>query len=105
LLLDRGELHTRHGRVLIGMSLVEDLAVVVLLALMPALGALAADRLLLVGRGLGIAALVLIPFVALAAPVLSPLLTRVARTRDQELFLLVALAIGLGTAALTQAVG
>ncbi|HEX2438998.1 MAG TPA: cation:proton antiporter [Methylomirabilota bacterium] len=105
LLLDRGELHTRHGRVLIGMSLVEDLAVVVLLALMPALGALAADRLLLVGRGLGIAALVLIPFVALAARVVSPLLTRVARTRDQELFLLVALAIGLGTAALTQAVG
>src|SRR5262249_25520966 len=30
---------------------------------------------------------------------------RVARTRDEELFLLVALAIGLGTAAVTQAVG
>jgi CPA2 family monovalent cation:H+ antiporter-2 len=105
LLLDRGELHTRHGRVLVGISLVEDLAVVVLLALMPALGALAADRLLMIGRGLGIAALVLVPFVALAARVVSPLLTRVARTRDQELFLLVALALGLGTAALTQAIG
>lgn len=105
LLLDRGELHTRHGRVLVGISLVEDLAVVVLLALMPALGALAADRLLMIGRGLGIAALVLVPFVAVAARVIAPLLTRVARTRDQELFLMVALAIGLGTAALTQAVG
>jgi monovalent cation:H+ antiporter-2, CPA2 family len=105
LLLDRGELHTRHGRVLIGISLVEDLAVVVLLALMPALGALAPDRLLAVGKGLGTAALVLVPFVALAARVVSPLLTRVARTRNQELFLLVALALGLGTAALTQAVG
>jgi len=105
LLLDRGELHTRHGRVLVGISLVEDLAVVVLLALMPALGALAADRLLMIGRGLGIAALVLVPFVAVAARVIGPLLTRVARTRDQELFLMVALAIGLGTAALTQAVG
>ncbi len=105
LLLDRGELHTRHGRVLVGISLVEDLAVVVLLALMPALGALAADRLLMIGRGLGTAALVLVPFVALAARVVSPLLTRVARTRDQELFLLVALALGLGTAALTQAIG
>ena len=105
LLLDRGELHTRHGRVLVGISLVEDLAVVVLLALMPALGALAGDRLLMFGRGLGIAALVLVPFVAVAARVVAPLLTRVARTRDQELFLMVALAIGLGTAALTQAVG
>src|SRR5215470_19923699 len=68
-LLDRGELHTRHGRVLVGISLVEDLAVVVFLALMPALGAFAPDRLLMIGRGLGIAALVLIPFVALAARV------------------------------------
>jgi monovalent cation:H+ antiporter-2, CPA2 family len=105
LLLDRGELHTRHGRVLVGISLVEDLAVVVLLALMPALGALGPDRLLVIGRGLGTAALVLGPFVALAARVVSPLLTRVARTRDQELFLMLALAIGLGTAALTQTVG
>src|SRR3989441_3645036 len=39
LLLDRGELHTRHGRIMIGISLVEDLAVVVL-NLIPALGAL-----------------------------------------------------------------
>jgi CPA2 family monovalent cation:H+ antiporter-2 len=105
LLLDRGELHTRHGRVLIGISLVEDLAVVVLLALMPALGAMAPDRLLAIGKGLGTAALVLAPFVALAARVVAPLLTRVARTRNQELFLLVALALGLGTAALTQSVG
>ena len=105
LLLDRGELHTRHGRLLIGISLVEDLAVVVLLALMPALGAGTPDRLLALGRGLGIAALVLVPFVAFGARVISPLLARVARTRDEELFLLVALAFGLGTAALTQMVG
>jgi K+:H+ antiporter len=104
-LLDRGELHTRHGRVMIGISLVEDLAVVVLLALMPTLSALAPNPVLAIGSGLGIAALVLVPFLALAARVVSPLLTRVARTRNQELFLLVALAIGLGTAALTQAVG
>jgi CPA2 family monovalent cation:H+ antiporter-2 len=105
LLLDRGELHTRHGRVLVGISLVEDLAVVVLLALMPALGAIAPDRLLMIGHGLGIAAVVLVPFVALAARVMAPLLTLVARTRDQELFLMVVLALGLGTAALTEAVG
>jgi CPA2 family monovalent cation:H+ antiporter-2 len=105
LLLDRGELHTRHGRVLVGISIVEDLAAVVLIALMPALGALAPDRLLAVGRGLGVAALVLVPFLLVAGRVVPALLTRVARTRDEELFLLVALAIGLGTAAVTQAVG
>jgi CPA2 family monovalent cation:H+ antiporter-2 len=37
LLLDRGELHSRHGRIIIGISLVEDLAVVVLIIVMPRL--------------------------------------------------------------------
>lgn len=105
LLLDRGELHTRHGRVLVGISIVEDLAAVVLMALMPAFAALAPERLLAVGRGLGVAALILVPFLLIAARVVPAVLTRVARTRDEELFLLVALAIGLGTAAVTQAVG
>ena len=90
---------------LVGISIVEDLAAVVLMALMPAFGALAPDRLLAVGRGLGVAALILVPFLLVAARVVPALLTRVARTRDEELFLLVALAIGLGTAAVTQAVG
>ena len=45
------------------------------------------------------------PFAYLAAKVVPPVMTRVARTQNEELFLLVALAIGLGTAALTQAVG
>jgi CPA2 family monovalent cation:H+ antiporter-2 len=104
-LLDRGELHTRHGRVLVGISLVEDLAVVVFLALMPALGVLAPDRLLLIGRGLGVAALILVPFFLLAARIVPPILTRVARTRNDELFLLVALTVGLGAAAVTESVG
>jgi CPA2 family monovalent cation:H+ antiporter-2 len=104
-LLDRGELHTRHGRVLVGISLVEDLAVVVFLALMPALGVLAPDRLLLIGRGLLVAALILVPFFLLAARIVPPILTRVARMRNEELFLLVALTVGLGAAAVTESVG
>jgi len=39
LLMDRGELHTRHGALMIGISLVEDLAVVAMTVLLPALGA------------------------------------------------------------------
>jgi len=106
LLIDRGELHSRHGRVMIGITLVEDLAVVVLIVLIPTLGdALSAGRLLAVGRALLTAAVVLVPFVYLAAKVVPRLLERVARTRSDELFLLVTLALGLGTAALTQAVG
>jgi CPA2 family monovalent cation:H+ antiporter-2 len=105
LLMDRGELGTRHGRIMIGILLVEDLAVVVLTILMPTLGDLSAAGLIGLGEALGKAALILLPFGYLAAKVFPPILTRIARTQSQELFLLVALTIGLGTAALTQAVG
>ena len=105
LLIDQGELHSRHGRVMIGITLVEDLAVVVLTVLLPQLGASSPERLLGIVGALGRAALVLVPFAYLAAKVVPRLMTRVARTQNDELFLIVALAIGLGTAALTQAVG
>lgn len=105
LLLERGELHSRHGRVMIAIALVEDLAVVVLTVLVPALGALEPGRLVAVGVAFGKAALILVPFSYLAAKVVPSLLARVARTQSQELFLLVVLGVGIGTAALTQAVG
>jgi monovalent cation:H+ antiporter-2, CPA2 family len=105
LLIDRGELRSRHGSVMIGITLVEDLAVVVLTILVPALGALEPDRIVSLGLAFGKAALILVPFAFLAARVIPRLMTRVARTQNQELFLLVVLAIGLGTAALTQGVG
>jgi CPA2 family monovalent cation:H+ antiporter-2 len=105
LLMDRGELHAAHGRVMIGITLVEDLAVVVLIVLMPALGALEPGRLVAIGLALAKAAAILVPFWFLAARIFPPLMTRVARTRNKELFLLVALAIGVGTAALVQGVG
>jgi K+:H+ antiporter len=105
LLIDRGELRARHGRITIGISLVQDLAVVVLTVLIPVLGAVRGERLVTLGWGFAKAAALLVPFGYLAFKVVSPLLTRVARTHNEELFLLVALAIGLGAAAVTQAVG
>jgi len=105
LLMDRGELHASHGRVCVGISLVEDLAAVVIIVLIPALGALEPGRFVALARALGTSIAILVPFFWLAAKVLPPLMTRVARTHNSELFLLVALAIGLGTAAVTQAVG
>jgi len=105
LLLDRGELHSRHGRILIGTAIVEDLAVVVLIVLMPALGALEGTRLLAVAVALGKAALILVPFLWLARRIVPRIMARAARTHSPDLFLLVALAVGVGTAALTQAVG
>jgi len=105
LLVDRGELRSKHGRVMIGITLVEDVAVVAMTVLMPALGAFDAGRLLLIGQALIKALLILAPLGYLGAKVIPPLMTHVARTQNQELFLLVTLAISLGTAAVTQMVG
>jgi CPA2 family monovalent cation:H+ antiporter-2 len=90
---------------MVAITLVEDLAVVVLTVLLPTLGSLDTGRALGIALALGKAALILVPFVYLAAKVVPAVMTRVARTRNPELFLMVALAIGLGTAALTQTVG
>jgi CPA2 family monovalent cation:H+ antiporter-2 len=105
LLMERGELHARHGRIILGTALVEDLAVVVMIVAMPRLGAAGDGRLLAVGLALAAAAGALVPVTYLAARVVPALLARVARTRSQELFLLVALAIAAGTAALSHAAG
>lgn len=105
LLVDRGELRSKHGRVMIGITLVEDVAVVVMTVLMPALGEFDTGRLLLIGQALIKALLILAPLGYLGAKVIPPIMTHIAKTQNQELFLLVTLAISLGTAATTQMVG
>jgi CPA2 family monovalent cation:H+ antiporter-2 len=105
LLVDRGELRSKHGRVMIGIALVEDVAVVAMTVLMPALGELDSGRLLVIGQALAKALLILVPVGYLGAKVIPPIMTHVARTQNHELFLLVTLAISLGTAAVTQMIG
>ena len=105
LLMDRGELQTPHGRVMIGITLVEDMAVVVMTVLLPNLKSFAGAELLQIGADLGKSLLLLIPVVFAAVKLVPPIMNRVARTRSDELYLLVALALGLATAALTEAVG
>jgi CPA2 family monovalent cation:H+ antiporter-2 len=105
LLIDSKQLQSQHGKVMIGITLVEDLVVVVLTILMPALVSLTPHHLLGIAWALGKAALILAPIGFLAVYLVPRALARVAESKNQELFLLVILAICLGTAALTEAVG
>ncbi len=105
LLIDGGALQSEHGRVMIGITLVEDFAVVALTVLLPSLGSADKSQLLGVGVGLGKGLLILAPVALLAYKFVPPLMARVAKMGNDELALLVALALGFATAALTQAVG
>ena len=104
-LTERGELRSQQGQVMIGITLVEDLAVVVLTILLPSLGDLNRSRMLALGIALGKAVLILIPITLVAHKLIPRLMRRVVKAANAEFFVLVALALGFLTAALTQAVG
>jgi len=108
---DRNALDSPNGRIAVGWLIVEDLAMVVALVLLPALSGLlggradphsaaGADGTLLMTLGLTL--LKVVAFVALAVilgPGLAPwLLKQVARTGSRELFTLSVLALALGIA-------
>ena len=105
LLIDRGELRSTQGRVMIGITLVEDLAVVALTVLLPSLGSTTRDHLVGLAIGLGKAILILIPVVFIGAKLVPRIMRRVSQAGNDELYLLVILALGFVTAAITQAVG
>jgi monovalent cation:H+ antiporter-2, CPA2 family len=104
-LTERGQLRSEQGQVMIGITLVEDLAVVVLTVLLPSLGNISRDHLLGLGLALGKAVLILAPVTLVAYKIVPPLMRRVQRVANPEFFVLVALALGFLTAALTQALG
>lgn len=105
LLRDTGKLGTTYGQVMIGITLIEDLAVVCMTVVLPILSGPADGQMVKAIWTLGKALLLLIPLAFFAIKVIPRLLRRVKQTNNAELFLLVAIALCLGTAALAQAAG
>jgi CPA2 family monovalent cation:H+ antiporter-2 len=105
LLSDRLELDALHGRQVVSVLLLQDLAVVVLLVAIPALAGEREQLLritLLVVLKVGVLLLVLLGF---GARLMRGWLTVVARRRSQELFTLNLLFLTLGLAWITQRAG
>lgn len=104
-LTERGETNTTHGQVMLGILIAQDLALGLMLAILPALSE--------PGSGLGMALLqaglkgvIFIAF-AIGAGVwlVPPLMKTIAATESSELFLLGVIALCLGVALLTDALG
>jgi monovalent cation:H+ antiporter-2, CPA2 family len=104
-LIDRGELGSEHGRVMITLTLVEDLAVVILTVLLPSFGSPGGAQYGQVLWKIGKAILLLIPVVVVAWKIVPRLLDRSERTGNDEISILLALTICMVTAALTEAIG
>jgi monovalent cation:H+ antiporter-2, CPA2 family len=105
LLAERLELDTDHGRLVVGVLLFQDLAVVPLLVVLPALANRSGD----LGVELAVATLKAVVLLGLLLAggqwVLRRLLTLVARRRSHELFMLNLLLVTLGLAWLTSKAG
>jgi CPA2 family monovalent cation:H+ antiporter-2 len=105
LLMDRGELDSESGRVMVTLTLVEDIAVVVLTVLLPSLGVSASAGLGEVAWRIGTALLILVPVVFAGWKLVPRPLARVEKTQNDELAILLALTICLVVAAITEMIG
>ncbi|MDE2370589.1 MAG: monovalent cation:proton antiporter-2 (CPA2) family protein [Burkholderiales bacterium] len=105
LMAERLELDSEHGRRVFGVLLFQDLAVVPLLVVIPALGSPARELIAALGWALLKAAVLLALLLVGGQRVMRWWLTLVARRRSEELFVLNLLLITLGLAWLTEHAG
>ena len=98
-LMDTGQLDSLHGRVAIGWLVLQDLAAVVILVLLPLLSVSSSgDVWSSAGLAVGKALLFVVLMLAVGPRVVPALVARAAQTRSREIFVLVALTAAAGTA-------
>ena len=105
MLAERLELQSPHGRQIIGVLLFQDLAVVPLLILVPALAGDSGDFAVSVGSALAKAALALFLLLSLGQRLMRPWFHWIAGQKSSELFMLNVLLVTLGLAYLTELAG
>jgi len=98
ILMERGELDSGHGRIMIGILLVQDLSLVPLMIILPAMGGGGAELWLSLGIAVLKAALFIGVMLVLGLWGLPWLLGRVAGGRSRELFLLTVVTLSLAAA-------
>ncbi len=105
LLSERGEIASRMGRVTFSILLLQDLAVVPLLAIVPLLGAGAATDWADLGRAAATGIVAVLAMAVAGRVALRPLLHAIAATRGPEVFVAVTLLVVLGTGWAAEKIG
>lgn len=104
-LMDRNELESIQGQIMLGILVVQDLAVGLMIAVLPALNKPPEELGLALGQAVLTIALIAVGAIAAGMWLLPPLLQLLAKTESRELFLLGVVALCLGIALLTQYLG
>lgn len=105
LLADNGETNAEHGQVGLGLLIFQDLAIVLMVLLIPTLGAGGGGGALAIVWALTKAVLIIVAVLVIARRIMPKILEVVAKTCSPELFLLTVIAICFGTAYLTSLAG
>lgn len=105
LLADNGETNSEPGQVSLGLLIFQDLAIVVMVLLVPILAGSEGGGLGDIGIALATAGLIIAAVLVIARRVMPKILEAVAMTCSPELFLLTVIAICFGTAYLTSLAG
>jgi CPA2 family monovalent cation:H+ antiporter-2 len=105
-LMSRGEADSAHAHVALGLGVVQDLALVPMIALLPVLSD-ANDTNIAVElvKSVGIATVALVLVIVLGTRLVPRLLFAVAKVESRELFLLIVVLIALGTALASEKAG
>ncbi|MHB9109512.1 MAG: cation:proton antiporter [Armatimonadota bacterium] len=105
LLNDRGEIHTQYAKVCMGISITQDLTTVVMVSILPALGAASLAKVPELGLLFLKAGVFIAIMLVLARVVVPRLLRLVARTASKELFLTTIMVLCLAGAGLAAVLG
>ena len=105
MLAERAQLQSKHGRQIMGVLLFQDLAVIPLMVLVPALALTGEAIAGAIGVALAKAAVVLAIVLFLGQRLMRPLFHLVARQKSAELFVLFVLLVTLGLAWVTEHAG
>lgn len=105
ILMGRGELESLHGRMVLGILIVQDLSLVPMMVILPALAGPVEGLALSLALAAAKAAAILVGAQYVGTKIAPKALLRVAATGSRELFLLAIITLALGTALSTYALG
>jgi CPA2 family monovalent cation:H+ antiporter-2 len=104
-LSDHGEMNSLHGQLMIGILIVQDLIVILMVSVLPSLQAFSPEIVPQLVKNLLIAAVIITVVLYLAPKIIPMFLEKAAQGSNNDIFLIMALSLGLGVAVLAQAMG
>jgi len=104
-LTDHGEMNSLHGQLMVGILIAQDLIVILMVSVLPSLQSFSPEIIPQLLKDLVLAAVIIAAVLYLAPKIIPMVLERVAQGSNNDIFLILALSMGLGVAVLAQAMG